>query len=131
MHESRMIADVGCIENVSGSRMATPFGPPKPGSTPTMTPISMPTSIRPTLYQVSTTPKPFSSSLNSSKVEYPEQAKRATVARAGVHAGQAQAQYPNHCSSGPLGSGTVNWYSKSQKMTALMTTGTTMLLVQP
>src|SRR5262249_26170363 len=38
-----MIAEVGGIRNVSGSRMATPFAPPKPGSTPMMVPSVMPT----------------------------------------------------------------------------------------
>jgi len=40
-----MIAEVGDIEKVSGSRMATPFAPPRPGSTPMMTPSVMPTTI--------------------------------------------------------------------------------------
>src|SRR5438309_3899544 len=39
----RMIADVGGIVNVSGSRMATPLAPPSPGSTPMMVPSVMPT----------------------------------------------------------------------------------------
>src|SRR4051812_12443198 len=38
-----MIAEVGGIRNVSGSRMATPFAPPRPGSTPMMVPSVMPT----------------------------------------------------------------------------------------
>ncbi len=38
-----MIADVGGIVNVSGSRMATPLAPPSPGSTPMMVPSVMPT----------------------------------------------------------------------------------------
>ena len=32
------MAEVGSIVNVSGSRIATPFGPPSPGSTPTKMP---------------------------------------------------------------------------------------------
>ena len=40
-----MIADVGFIENVSGSRIATPFAPPSPGSTPINTPSVMPTTM--------------------------------------------------------------------------------------
>src|SRR5262249_58560682 len=40
---NRMIADVGGIVNVSGSRMATPLAPPRPGSTPMMVPSVMPT----------------------------------------------------------------------------------------
>ena len=37
-----MIAAVGDIEKVSGSRMATPFAPPRPGSTPISTPSVTP-----------------------------------------------------------------------------------------
>src|SRR6266446_1367370 len=40
---SRMIADVGGMRNVSGSRMATPLAPPSPGSTPMMVPSVIPT----------------------------------------------------------------------------------------
>src|SRR5437764_520688 len=80
---------------------------------------------------MSRTPKPVSRSLNSSKVGYPMQTQWPTEVRVGAHSGEAQAQYPNHCSSGPFGSGTVNWYSNSQKMTALMMMGTTMLFVHP
>src|SRR5438477_7736609 len=39
----RMIADVGGMRNVSGSRMATPLAPPSPGSTPMMVPSVIPT----------------------------------------------------------------------------------------
>src|SRR3954470_202619 len=66
MHDSMMIADVGGIENVSGSRMATPFAPPRPGSTPMITPRMMPTSISPMFIGVSTTAKPCISALSSS-----------------------------------------------------------------
>src|SRR3546814_7755451 len=31
LHDSMMIAEVGDIEKVRGSRMATPFAPPRPG----------------------------------------------------------------------------------------------------
>src|SRR4051812_134506 len=58
MHDSMMIADVGGIENVSGSRMATPFAPPRPGSTPISTPSRMPTSMNSRFFQVSATAKP-------------------------------------------------------------------------
>ncbi len=40
-----MIADVGDMLNVNGSRIATPLAPPRPGSTPMMTPSTMPTII--------------------------------------------------------------------------------------
>ena len=43
MHDSRMIAEVAppgvcAIPKVSGSRIATPLAPPRPGSTPMITP---------------------------------------------------------------------------------------------
>src|SRR5437763_1843111 len=60
MHDSMMIADVGDIVNVSGSRIATPFAPPSPGSTPMSTPRLMPTSISPKFIGVTTTEKPCS-----------------------------------------------------------------------
>ena len=41
-----MIAEVGGIEKVSGSRIATPLAPPRPGSTPMITPSVMPIIIR-------------------------------------------------------------------------------------
>ena len=40
-----MIALVGDIVNVSGSRIATPLAPPSPGNTPISTPSRMPTSM--------------------------------------------------------------------------------------
>ncbi len=60
MHDSRMIAEVGGIENVSGSRMATPLAPPRPGSTPISTPSTMPTIISSRLNGVRTTANPWS-----------------------------------------------------------------------
>ena len=56
-----MIADVGGIVNVSGSRMATPLGPPRPGSTPMTIPSTTPITIMPMLYHVRATEKPCSS----------------------------------------------------------------------
>src|SRR5262245_11454080 len=61
-----MIAEVGFIENVSGSRMATPFAPPRPGKTPISTPSRMPTSIRKKFCSVRTTPNPCIRALISS-----------------------------------------------------------------
>src|SRR3954465_5662964 len=63
MQERRMIAEVvppgDCaIEKVSGSRMATPFAPPRPGSTPMITPSTMPVSISTRFIGVSATLKP-------------------------------------------------------------------------
>jgi hypothetical protein len=49
MHDSMMMADVGFMLKVSGSRIATPLAPPKPGNTPIKTPSRMPTNIRPIL----------------------------------------------------------------------------------
>src|SRR5258707_11569021 len=58
MHDSITIADVGSMVNVSGNRIATPFGPPSPGSTPTKMPSTSPTIIRRIVFQVSRTAKP-------------------------------------------------------------------------
>src|SRR5690348_6217631 len=63
MHESRMMAEVcppGCcaMVNVSGRRIATPFAPPTPGSTPMMTPSVMPASISSRLNHERATWKP-------------------------------------------------------------------------
>src|SRR5712671_2136241 len=71
MHESRMIAEVvppgDCaIEKVSGSRMATPMAPPRPGNTPMITPSTMPTNIRARFLRVRATTKPCSSEWISS-----------------------------------------------------------------
>src|ERR1700693_178230 len=66
MHESMMMAEVGFIENVSGSRIATPFAPPSPGNTPMITPRTIPTIIRPRLYGVRATENPCRSALISS-----------------------------------------------------------------
>src|SRR5687768_15925045 len=46
MHESRMIAETGCMPKVSGNSSDTPFGAPRPGSTPTRMPSSTPITIR-------------------------------------------------------------------------------------
>src|SRR4051794_25559565 len=66
MHDSRMIADVappGCcaIWKVSGRRIATPLAPPRPGSTPMITPSTMPASISARLNHDIATAKPPSS----------------------------------------------------------------------
>ena len=66
MHDSMMIAEVGVIEKVSGNRMATPFAPPNPGSTPISTPRVMPTSIKRKFCGVRTTANPWNSALTSS-----------------------------------------------------------------
>src|SRR6188768_2068589 len=77
MHESITIAEVGDIVKVSGSRMATPFAPPRPGRTPISTPRVMPTNIRPMFIGVRTTAKPcsreFSSTIRASSGEAGDQ----------------------------------------------------------
>jgi hypothetical protein len=93
MHDSMMIADVGFIENVSGSRIATPLAPPSPGSTPISTPSVMPISMKPMLGSVRATAKPPS---------------RFDISSMGA------AQRPIAASSGPFGSGTRNQRSKTR-----------------
>ncbi len=61
-----MMAEVGGIVKVSGSRIATPLAPPRPGSTPMITPSRMPTSIKARLYQDNATLKPPISEVISS-----------------------------------------------------------------
>ena len=53
-----MIADVGGIVNVSGSRIATPLAPPRPGSTPISTPSRMPISMNSRFFHDRATAKP-------------------------------------------------------------------------
>ena len=45
MQESMMMAEVGGMVKVSGSRMAMPLAPPKPGRTPITTPSVTPINI--------------------------------------------------------------------------------------
>src|SRR6478735_459962 len=65
MHDSMMIAEVGDIENVRGSRMATPLAPPSPGSTPMSTPSVMPTIMSRMFIGVRMTAKPWNRALSS------------------------------------------------------------------
>src|ERR1700687_2747616 len=58
MDESITIADVGSMVKVSGSRIATPLGPPSPGSTPTKMPSTSPTIISASVFHVIRTAKP-------------------------------------------------------------------------
>src|SRR5882762_1825992 len=58
MHDSITMAEVGSMVKVSGSRIATPFGPPSPGSTPTKMPSTRPTIISRSVFHVSRTAKP-------------------------------------------------------------------------
>src|SRR5881397_415419 len=66
MQESITVAEVGSIVNVSGSRMATPFGPPSPGSTPTKMPSTRPTIISKSVFHVRRTANPWSRRPNAS-----------------------------------------------------------------
>src|SRR6201999_4666911 len=61
MQDSITMAEVGSMVKVSGSRIATPLGPPRPGSTPTKMPSTSPTIISASVFQVSRTAKPCSS----------------------------------------------------------------------
>src|SRR5919108_5357604 len=65
MHESRMMAEVAppgvcAMPKVSGSRMATPFAPPRPGSTPMITPRRTPANMSARFVGVSATTNPCS-----------------------------------------------------------------------
>src|SRR5689334_9873041 len=62
MLESRMIAETGCMPKVSGSSSETPFGAPRPGSTPTKMPKSTPVTMRTIWLNESATSKPCISS---------------------------------------------------------------------
>src|SRR6267143_5845160 len=66
MQDSITMADVGSIVNVNGSRIATPLGPPSPGSTPTKMPSTSPTIIKASVFQVSSTVKPCNSRVKAS-----------------------------------------------------------------
>src|SRR3954451_7063269 len=66
MHESITIAVVGSMLKVSGSRMATPLGPPRPGSTPTNMPSTRPRIMNASVLKVISTLKPWSRSPNAS-----------------------------------------------------------------
>src|SRR5450759_5191053 len=71
MQDSMMMAEVGCMVKVSGNRMATPLGPPRPGSTPMMIPSTMPIAIMPMLYQVSAIANPWNREPRSSTCHPP------------------------------------------------------------
>src|SRR5262245_9826114 len=77
MHESRMMAEVappGCcaMPKVSGSRIATPLAPPRPGSTPMITPSTMPVNISSRFFVDSAMTKPCASAWISSTSVQPE-----------------------------------------------------------
>src|SRR5439155_7013369 len=66
MQDSITMAEVGSIVKVSGNRIATPLGPPRPGSTPTKMPSTSPMIIKVMIFQVMRTAKPCSSNPNAS-----------------------------------------------------------------
>src|SRR5689334_7748432 len=66
MQDSITMAEVGSIVKVSGSRIATPLGPPSPGSTPTKMPRMSPTIISSSVFPASRTAKPCSKSPKAS-----------------------------------------------------------------
>src|SRR5947207_2862891 len=66
MQDSITIAEVGSMVKVNGSRIATPLGPPRPGSTPTKIPSTRPMIIKVMIFQVMRTAKPCSSNPNAS-----------------------------------------------------------------
>src|ERR1700741_4789534 len=61
MQDSITMAEVGSIVKVSGNRIATPLGPPSPGSTPTKMPSTRPTIINTSVFQVRRTANPCNS----------------------------------------------------------------------
>src|ERR1700704_2104786 len=74
MQDSITMAEVGSIVNVRGSRIATPLGPPRPGSTPTKMPSTRPTIMSDSVFTVSSTWKPCMSRPSASIVALePEQ----------------------------------------------------------
>src|SRR5438128_7243304 len=60
------MAEVGSIVKVRGSRIASPLGPPRPGSTPTKMPSTSTRIIKVMIFQVMRTAKPCSSNPNAS-----------------------------------------------------------------
>src|SRR5215475_10091213 len=79
MQDSITMAEVGSIVKVSGSRIATPFGPPRPGSTPTKMPSTSPTIISASVFQVRSTVKPCSSRPKASIALIPEERLERTL----------------------------------------------------
>src|SRR5918992_6210559 len=82
MQESRMIAEVAppgvcAMPKVSGSRIATPFAPPRPGSTPMITPRMTPVNMSARLVGVSATANPCASAWISSISEAEHRLERA------------------------------------------------------
>ena len=68
-----MMAETGGMAKVSGSRMAMPLAPPRPGSTPISTPSATPSSISSRLSGCRATAKPCISRPISSIASVPDQ----------------------------------------------------------
>src|SRR6201985_2990421 len=66
MQDSITMAEVGSMVKVSGNRIATPLGPPRPGSTPTKMPSTSPTIISAMIFHVIRTAKPCSNNPKAS-----------------------------------------------------------------
>src|ERR1700752_2190386 len=84
MQESRMMAEVAppgvcAMLKVSGSRMATPLAPPRPGSTPMMTPRITPVNMNSRFCSVSATAKPPARACISATSVQPEQSFDGTL----------------------------------------------------
>ena len=79
---------------VSGSRIATPFGPPSPGSTPTKMPSTSPTIISASVFQVSRTLKPCSSRPKAS-IGLPLEPKAASSGPFGMMTSKAMSKVTN------------------------------------
>ena len=109
MQDSITIAEVGSIVNVSGSRIATPLGPPRPGSTPTKMPSTSPSIISSSVFHVSSTAKPC--------IKRPRASIRASIR---VSPDRSR-QRPNAASSGPFGMMTSKATSKVTNITAVNT----------
>src|SRR6187399_2409747 len=71
MQDSITMAEVGSMVKVSGSRIATPLGPPSPGNTPTKMPSTRPTIISTSVFHVSRTAKPCMSRPKASIEDLP------------------------------------------------------------
>src|ERR1700760_1247058 len=81
MLDNITMAEVGSMVKVSGSRIATPLGPPSPGSTPTKMPSTRPTIISAMIFHVISTAKPCSSNPKASMKD---------LSCSGIHASVAE-----------------------------------------
>src|SRR5689334_24378797 len=84
MQESRMMAEVAppgvcAMVKVSGSRMATPLAPPRPGSTPMITPRITPMNMNSRFFSENATAKPPARAWISATSAHPEQSFDGTL----------------------------------------------------